>query len=347
MDRKARLLQSSFTIVSSVLLVFLWAVLGARSTAMAQAMTHVVQAGETLTFIAAQYGVTVAELVAWNEIENPDVIEVGQVLSIAQAPSPADTPISSDQAVTHTVRAGETLGLLAQQYGVTVEALVSRNDIQDPNLIEVGQVLTVNVPAGWAPPSAPPAVGGPLSFTWSLVDWQPDDPNYVATLNIQPQGGNPPYTFYHDGLVQQGATFDIAWRRCRPKPGSVGVEDASGTYVKEEYYLLAPYCPLGVEIVEPAEGAHLEHYPRHFNITWADTVDPPPPAYGIEIEVWDGDWRPWKQYVHKRSSDRNLFFVPDEFPGDLGGRVRMWGIYGGYEAETKTPWRTFEFRVTY
>jgi len=347
MDRKARLLQSSFTIVSSVLLVFLWAVLGARSTVMAQAMTHVVQAGETLTFIAAQYGVTVAELVAWNEIENPDVIEVGQELSVAQAPAPAATPVASTQTTTHTVQAGETLGLLAQQYGVTVEALVSRNDIQDPNLIEVGQVLTVNVPAGWAPPSAPPAVGGPLSFTWSLVDWQPDDPNYVATLNIQPQGGNPPYTFYHDGLVQQGATFDIAWRRCRPKPGSVGVEDASGTYVKEEYYLLAPYCPLGVEIVEPAEGAHLEHYPRHFNITWADTVDPPPPAYGIEIEVWDGDWRPWKQYVHKRSSDRNLFFVPDEFPGVLGGRVRMWGIYGGYEAETKTSWRTFEFRVTY
>ena len=78
-----------------------------------------------------------------------------------------------------------------------------------------------------------------------------------------------------------------------------------------------------------------------------DTVDPPPPAYGIEIEVWDGDWQPWKEYVHERSSDRNLFFVPDEFPGDVGGRVRMWGIYGAHEAEIKTPWRYFEFRVTY
>ena len=76
-------------------------------------------------------------------------------------------------------------------------------------------------------------------------------------------------------------------------------------------------------------------------------VDPPPPAYGIEIEVWEGEWRPWKQYVHRRSSDRNLFFVPDVFPGDLGGRVRMWGIYDGYEAKAKTPWRYFEFRVTY
>ncbi len=347
MDRKTRLLRVSFTIASSVLFVFLWAALGARSTVMAQATTHVVQAGETLTIIAARYGVTVAELVAWNGIENPDVIEVGQVLSVAQVPSPAATPVASAQAVTHTVQAGETLGLLAKQYGVTVEALVSLNGIQDPNIIDVGQVLTVNVPAGWSPPSAPAAPGGPLSFTWSLVDWRPDDPDYVATLKVQPQGGIPPYTFYHDGLVQQGDTFEVAWLRCRPKPGSIGVQDAGGTYVGEDYYLPAPYCPLGVEIVEPAEGAHLEHYPRHFNVTWEDTVDPPPPAYGIEIEVWDGEWRPWQQYVHKRSSDRNLFFVPDEFPGDVGGRVRMWGIYGGHEAETKTPWRTFEFRVTY
>ena len=123
--------------------------------------------------------------------------------------------------------------------------------------------------------------------------------------------------------------------------------DASGTYVVDNYWLLAPYCPLGVEIVEPEEDAHLKHYPRNFNIRWDDTVDPPAPAYGIEIEVWEGKWRPWKQYVHLRGSDRNLFFVPDVFPGDLGGRVRMWGIYGEHEADAKTPWRYFEFRVTY
>ena len=181
MDRKARLLRVSFTISSGVLLVFLWAALGARSTVMAQTTTHVVQAGETLTVIGVKYGVTVAELVAWNEIENPDIIKVGQVLSIAQVSSPAATPVASAQTVTHTVQAGETLGLLATQYGVTGASLVSLNGIPDLNLIDVGQVLTVDVPAGWAPPSAPSASGGMLSFTWSLVDWQPDDPNYVAT----------------------------------------------------------------------------------------------------------------------------------------------------------------------
>jgi LysM repeat protein len=249
--------------------------------------------------------------------------------------------------IEYTVQPGDTLTRIARQYNVTVEAIVARNNIPNPDLILVGQVLLIDVPGEGAPSPAPAPVGGPLSFTWSLIDWRPADPDYVATLQIVPQGGQPPYTFYHDGLVQKGDTFEVAWRRCVPKPGSVGIADATGLYVKEDYWLIAPYCPVGVEIVEPAEGEHLKHYPRHFNITWNDTVDPPPAAYGIEIEVWEhGSWHPWKQYVHKRT-DRALFFVPDVFPGDLGGRVRMWGIYGDQASKDKTPWRYFEFRVTY
>ena len=276
-----------FTVALGVLLALTWVLLGAGSTAVAQgdvpAVTHIVQAGETLTRIANRYGVTVFELVAWNGIQNPD-------------------------------------------------------------LIFVDQVLAVKVPGRGQPPAAQPS-GGPLAFTWSLVHWRADDPDYIATLTIQPQGGHPPYTFYHDGLPQQGDTFEIAWRRCRPKPGSLGVADAAGTTVKKDYWLLAPYCPVGVEILEPAEGAHLQHYPRHFNVTWQGTVDPPPALYGLEIEVWqEGTWRPWQTYTGFAG---DLFFVPDEFPGDLGGRVRMWGIYEGRFAGPKTPWRTFEFRITY
>ena len=65
----------------------------------------------------------------------------------------------------------------------------------------------------------------------------------------------------------------------------------------------------------------------------------------MEIEVWEhGDYHPWKTYEPFWGE---TFFVPDVFPGDLAGRVRMWGLYEGKYAGPKTPWRTFEFRVTY
>jgi hypothetical protein len=126
------------------------------------------------------------------------------------------------------------------------------------------------------------------------------------------------------------------------------MEDATGRYVKEDYWL-EDTClyPPGVVTTQPSEGEQIRNLPRHFNIRWEHTIEPPPDAYWIEIEVWqDGGWQPWQQYRHERDQGE-LFFVPDAFPGDLGGRLRMWGIYGHCQASEKTPWRHFEFRVTY
>jgi len=266
------------------------------------------------------------------------------MLCVVRPVSAQDQPTGA-KPIQHIVRAGETLARIARRYGVTVADLVAWNDIENPNLIWVDQVLSIYEPSEPAPPPDPQFAGGPLTFIWSLVEWRPTDPDYVATLGIEPQGGVPPYTYYHDGLPQPAGTFEVAWRRCRPKPGSIGVGDASGTHVKEDYWLLAPDCPLGVEIVEPAAGAHLKHYPRHFNVTWQPTVDPAPGEYGLEIEVWqNGDYQTWHSY---EGFSGELFFVPDVFPGDLAGRVRMWGLYAGRFPGPKTPWRYFEFRVTY
>ena len=44
---------------------------------------------------------------------------------------------------THTVAAGETLGMLAQRYGTTVEDLMKLNGLGNPDLLQVGQALQV------------------------------------------------------------------------------------------------------------------------------------------------------------------------------------------------------------
>jgi LysM repeat protein len=51
--------------------------------------THVVQAGEFLSTIAPQYGVTVEEILAANDITDPNVIFPGQELII---PEPGSVP---------------------------------------------------------------------------------------------------------------------------------------------------------------------------------------------------------------------------------------------------------------
>jgi len=74
---------------------------------------HVVRRGQTLSEIAALYGVTVAQLKAWNGLRS-ERIRAGQKLRIY---------LSTPVAVLHRVRRGETAHAIAQRYGVSVEDL--------------------------------------------------------------------------------------------------------------------------------------------------------------------------------------------------------------------------------
>ena len=58
-------------------------------------------------------------------------------------PRPTVPPAPSPEVISYTVRAGDTLAKIATQFGVTVEEIVEANDIEDPNRIEVGQVLII------------------------------------------------------------------------------------------------------------------------------------------------------------------------------------------------------------
>ncbi|MBZ0290641.1 MAG: LysM peptidoglycan-binding domain-containing protein, partial [Anaerolineae bacterium] len=59
--------------------------------------THVVEPGQELGLIAKQYGVDIADIVTLNDISNPDLLFIGQELTIPSAgiyePTQADAPI--------------------------------------------------------------------------------------------------------------------------------------------------------------------------------------------------------------------------------------------------------------
>ncbi len=111
-------------------------------------VTHVVQPGENLFRIALRYGVDMNELAAANDIGDPTRIFVGQELMIPglSAPDAGDdieNPLVATAPIIHTIQRGETLGTIAQAYGVTVDQILQANNITNPNTIYAGQELQI------------------------------------------------------------------------------------------------------------------------------------------------------------------------------------------------------------
>jgi LysM repeat protein len=67
-----------------------------------------------------------------------------------QAPALQTTPtatpteeVQGTQEQEYEIQAGDTLGKIADQFGVTVEAIVAANEIANPDLIQPGQTLII------------------------------------------------------------------------------------------------------------------------------------------------------------------------------------------------------------
>ncbi|MBP8974888.1 MAG: LysM peptidoglycan-binding domain-containing protein [Anaerolineae bacterium] len=140
--------------------------------------THTVQAGENLTRIALKYGTTVQAIVQANNITNPNLVFVGQVLIIPGAgisptlqpagtiiaPTPQPTTAPAGETV-HVVQPGENLFRVALKYGLSTAFLASYNGITNPNLIYVGQKIRIPSGAAAQPAVPAPATATPFSTT--------------------------------------------------------------------------------------------------------------------------------------------------------------------------------------
>jgi LysM repeat protein len=79
------------------------------------------------------------------------------------APS-TSTPAGEVETVTHVVKRGETLSVIAEAYGVSTQAIVEANDLEDPNHIVTGQRLIIPAP-GQVPTKGPTATPKPKTPT--------------------------------------------------------------------------------------------------------------------------------------------------------------------------------------
>ena len=92
-----------------------------------------VQAGDSLSSIAFDHGVTVDALMTANGLTDPDLVYMGQELVI---PDDGGVPTTTVPPLVVTVEYGESLSIIAARHGLMVSAIMEEND-----LTPVGQTL--------------------------------------------------------------------------------------------------------------------------------------------------------------------------------------------------------------
>ena len=186
---------------------------------------YIVQPGDNLFRISLKFNVSVSALMAANGITNPNLIFVGQRLvipspgTVVTPPATTTSPPPSGSTTTYVVQRGDTLYLISLRFNVTISALMAANGITNPNLIFVGQRLTI--PGAGAPPTATPPPGAtpapttpPSGSTVYIV--QPGDVLWRIALKF---GVSASAIIAANGLTNPNLLF-VGQRLIIPVPGA-------------------------------------------------------------------------------------------------------------------------------
>lgn len=130
------------------------------STANTNSATHKVSAGESLTAIARRYNISLHALAKENGLSVTDGVLIGQTLKLpsdakAESSTPsrlgntknnsARTPANTNIGITenYTVKAGESLTMLSNRFGVAIGDLAAANGLASNANLRIGQTLKV------------------------------------------------------------------------------------------------------------------------------------------------------------------------------------------------------------
>jgi LysM repeat protein len=146
------------------------------------ARTHIVKKGESPIKIAKAEKVTLAELLAANNLTKTSVLKIGQKLTIpgkaeaavaTAAPATVTAPVAPATATvegaTYVVKSGDSLWKIAHAQKVTVSALKQANNLKS-DALKVGQKLTIPTAAPATASAAAPATTAPVAAAVASTD---------------------------------------------------------------------------------------------------------------------------------------------------------------------------------
>lgn len=133
--------------------------------------TYVVRSGDTVSGIAARFGVSTASVLAVNGLGWKSLIFPGQTLKLKGATTTSTTTVGQ-RPTTYTIKRGDTISGIAARYGLSTATLLSINKLSRTSIIYPGQVIKLSgssiaiTPVSQVdptddPPSTPPTSAPP------------------------------------------------------------------------------------------------------------------------------------------------------------------------------------------
>ena len=114
-------------------------------------LTYVVEEGDSLASIADQFEVTIDQLIAANNLVDPNNIGVGSQLIIPDpdADLPTETALPGTlvpgTTIEYVVKSGDSLLAIAVRFNTTIESISEANDLDPVDVLFVGKKLIILV----------------------------------------------------------------------------------------------------------------------------------------------------------------------------------------------------------
>jgi LysM repeat protein len=191
-----------------------------------EAVMHVIQAGDTISALAFRYDVPEADIIAANQLENPNLLRVGMELLIpvggyipgpptpTPMPTPTDTPIpfeppSAYETATAAAVAGATATTLPTPMPATGEGQIQIAEILGPGNVEEERVVIANAGDGVADMQGwtlSDAEGNTYTFS-NLRLWAGGSVTVHTRIG---EDGNPPGSFFWGKLEAIWSPREVA-----------------------------------------------------------------------------------------------------------------------------------------